>query len=307
MSFVKIFASLFLLASPFVFASPTLPNLSHSLPPEQILQPYPEVSVTRLHSAKALITAFDTHGYQLKAVKQNNILPSYFVENLPNDLNDLPVAQKISVFIRLLLPTIKAVNRDILQVRAALNSLSAKPKAQWTQADRLWLQNVSKHYGVKSAEITELLSHIDIIPAGMVLAQGIDESGWGTSHFAIAGNNLYGEHLPHDGGLFLTTPGGHVKVAAFNNLYQSTASYMHNLNTTLAYRELRKMRQQLRAEDRLTGYELVQSLLHYSTRGQAYVDNLRALIKHHHLDDFDSAKLSEENDIRYRFVYGANN
>lgn len=305
MSFVKIFASLLLLASPFVLANPASLNPSPPLSPERIQQPYPEVSITRLHSAKELIAAFDTHDYRLKVVKQSNMLPSYFVENLPSDLNELPVSQKTSAFIRLLLPTIKAVNRDILQIRDELQTLSAIPKSQWSEAEKLWLQSLADTYAVKSGAIAELLLHIDVIPAGMVLAQGIDESGWGTSYFAIVGNNLYGEHLPHHGGKFLTTPGGHVKVAAFDNLYQSTASYMHNLNTTLAYKELRQLRQQLRLQKKLTGDELVQSLLHYSTRGQAYVDNLRALIKRHHLDDFDSTKLTEGNSIRYRFAHSA--
>ncbi|GIU24460.1 glucosaminidase domain-containing protein [Shewanella sp. MBTL60-007] len=254
-----------------------------------------------LHSAKELIAAFDDNDYQLTAVEQSKTLPSYYVENLPSDLNALPVSQKTTGFIRLLLPTIKAVNERILLVRDELNRLSAKPKSQWSEAEKRWVQTLSDSYAIQSGEIAELLLHIDIIPAGMVLAQGIDESGWGTSHFAIAGNNLYGEHLPHDGGKFLTTPGGHVKVAAFSDLYQSTASYMHNLNTTRAYKELRLLRQQLRTQEKLTGYELVQSLLHYSSRGQAYVDNLRALIKRHRLDDFDQSRLNTSDSVRYRF------
>ncbi|WP_299808068.1 glucosaminidase domain-containing protein [uncultured Shewanella sp.] len=313
MSFTKIILSMVLLVSSLASANPTSSfnssaNETQSLPLPllQSKQAYPPVAVNTLHSAKDLIVAFDKQGYQLEAVKKSHMLPSYYVENLPHDLNELPVSQKTSGFIRLLLPTIKAVNQHILLIREELQTLSVKPKSQWTEAESLWLQRLADTYSVKSGTIAELLLHIDIIPAGMVLAQGIDESGWGTSYFAIAGNNLYGEHLPHDGGKFLTTPGGHVKVAAFNNLYQSTASYMHNLNTTLAYKELRQLRQQLREQKKLTGYELVQSLLHYSSRGQAYVDNLRALIKHHHLDDFDSAKLSKVDSARYRFADAGN-
>ncbi|GIU32060.1 glucosaminidase domain-containing protein [Shewanella schlegeliana] len=305
MSCSRILASLLLLVSPCTLASPAL-YLNQSLPlsPEKIQQPYHKVSVNTLSSAEELIAAFNNNGYLLTAVKQSNRLPSYYVENLPSDLNALPVSQKTSGFIRLLLPTIKAVNERILLIRDELSRLSTKPKSQWSEAEGRWVQTLSESYAIKSGEIDELLLHIDIIPVGMVLAQGIDESGWGTSHFAIAGNNLYGEHLPHDGGKFLTTPGGHVKVAAFSDLYQSTASYMHNLNTTRAYKELRLLRQQLRAQNKLTGYELVQSLKHYSTRGQAYVDNLRALIKHHHLDDFDQAKLNTNDSVFYSFSDG---
>ncbi|GIU05135.1 MULTISPECIES: glucosaminidase domain-containing protein [unclassified Shewanella] len=309
MSLAKIIASVILVISPMAFADTNetsavslISTQQFPLPPESLATVYPPGPLVELDNGQALMAKFDKNHYQLSSVIATHQLPRYFTENLPGDLNDLPVQQKISVFIRLLLPTIKAVNQQILQVRTKVIALSHKPKMHRTEAEQDWLQGLFDTYGIKSAQIEDLLLQLDIIPTGMVLAQGIDESGWGSSHFAIAGNNLYGEHLPHDGGKYLTTPGGHVKVAAFDNLYQSTASYIHNLNTTLAYKELRQLRQQLRLQNKLTGDELVQSLLHYSSRGQAYVDNLRALIKHHHLDDFDSVKLNSAESIRYRFA-----
>ena len=157
-------------------------------------------------------------------------------------------------------------------------------------------------YDINTNNIDELLLHLDVIPVGMVLAQGIDESGWGTSYFAINGNSLFGEHLSSQGGKYLSTPGGHVKVAAFDNLFEGTARYMYNLNTTSAYHELWTLRQQLRKDNKLSGYELVESLSHYSTRGQAYVDNLQALIKHHHLDSFDNVEFNYTTPLRIRFT-----
>lgn len=279
-------------------------TMASSLPlsPEKIQQPYPNVSITTLHSAKTLISEFDRHYYQLNKVATSNSLPAFFVENLPDNLNSLPVEQKTSGFIRLLLPTISEVNTHILEVRDALIAIAKKPKHDWSHSEQVWVDNLIKEYNVKSGEIQDLLMHVDIIPVGMVLAQGIDESGWGTSHFAIEGNNLYGEHLPSKGGKYLTTPGGHVKVAAFDNLFAGTASYMHNLNTTEAYKELWHLRHKLRQQNNLTGHELVQALSHYSTRGQAYVDNLRALIKHHQLDRFDHVHLDDANTVRIRFT-----
>ncbi|WP_114764276.1 glucosaminidase domain-containing protein [Vibrio rhodolitus] len=271
------------------------------LPPEQIAQPYPKAQLTKLDSAKQLISDFEHHHYQLDKVASSHTLPSYFVENLPTDLNALPVEQKTSGFIRLLLPTIKAVNQQILTVRSEVERLAGKPKSDWTVQEQTWLDKLMLSYDVKSKDINDLLLQVDIIPTGMVLAQGIDESGWGTSHFAVQGNSLYGEHLPAHGGKFLTTPGGHVKVAAFDNLYAGTASYMHNLNTTRAYQELWKMRKQLRAQDDLNGYQLVAALSHYSTRGEAYVDNLRALIRHHKLDNFDNVTLEPNPSYLIRF------
>ncbi|MCL1146858.1 glucosaminidase domain-containing protein [Shewanella marinintestina] len=320
MSLAKIIASIIFLVSPMAFANISLareqPQLqTHKLslnafenidkalplPPELLTKIYPDVAVIRLNKAKDLIAEFDNNHYQLSTVLQSQQLPSYFIENLPNDLNELTVANKISGFIRLMLPTIKAVNNQLLRVRAQVITLSAKPKSQWSAAETQWLQGLFDTYLVESKNIDELLLRLDIVPTGMVLAQAIDESGWGSSYFAKAGNNLFGEHLSQSGGDYLTTPGGDVKVAAFANLYQSTASYMHNLNTTLAYQELRILRRALAQKNQLTGYELVQALTHYSTRGQAYVDNLRALIKRHSLDSYAKANLLETGSKRYRF------
>ncbi|WP_194435214.1 glucosaminidase domain-containing protein [Vibrio fluminensis] len=288
--------SLLTLLSVSAHAATSLP-----LSPEQIAHPYPTEQVTELSSAKQLITNFEHNHYQLDQVATSNKLPSYFIENLPKDLNTLSVEQKTSGFIRLLLPTIKAVNDQILEVRSEIKQLAQKPRTHRTAQEQAWLKQLMISYDVKSNDIHDLLLHVDIIPVGMVLAQGIDESGWGTSHFAVQGNSLYGEHLPAHGGKYLTTPGGHVKVAAFDNLYAGTASYMHNLNTTRAYQELWHMRQNLRMQNNLNGYELVAALAHYSTRGEAYVDNLRSLIKRHHLDSFDHVTLETANSEIIRF------
>ncbi|OLQ88220.1 glucosaminidase [Vibrio panuliri] len=271
--------------------------------PDHITQPYPVEQVTELHSAKQLVARFEQDNYDLQQVAKNLLLPSYYVENLPTDLNALPVEQKTTGFIRLLLPTVTAVNKQILAVRTSLKKLAQKPQSDWTPQEQAWVAQLMESYAVKSNDIDELLLHVDIIPVGMVLAQGIDESGWGTSHFAIEGNSLYGEHLPAHGGKYLTTPGGHVKVAAFDNLYAGTASYMHNLNTTSAYKELWHLRKQLREQNNLNGHQLVAALAHYSTRGEAYVENLRALIKHHQLDSFDHVVLESNRSERIRFTH----
>jgi Bax protein len=189
--------------------------------------------------------------------------------------------------------------------------MAERPSTSLTTEEQAWLQVLANDYGLKDSakgaplqggdnpavNIQQLLLHIDVIPTGMVLAQGIDESGWGTSHFAVQGNALYGEHLPQSGGKYLTTPGGHVKVAAFDNLHQGTAAYIYNLNSSRAYNDLWQLRQVLRAKGQpVTGYQLVEALANYSVRGQAYVKNLRSLIKQHDLDSYNEAALAATSD-----------
>lgn len=288
-------ASLLFIASSSTFAA-DLP-----ISPEKLITPYPEIKITTLNSAQSLIKEFKQHQYQLANVSKTDQIPTFFVENLPSDLHSLPVQEKISGFIRLLLPTIIEVNKRISAVRNDVIALSKQPKSKWTKEETVWLNELMLSYGIKSNSIDELLLRLDIIPVGMVLAQGIDESGWGTSYFAVKGNGLYGEHLSSKGGKYLSTPGGHVKVAAFDNLFAGTARYMYNLNTTSAYKDLWTLRQKLSAEGKLSGYKLVESLSHYSTRGDAYVKNLQSLIKHHQLDSFDQVTFDSSTPIRVRF------
>jgi uncharacterized FlgJ-related protein len=290
-------ASLLLIASSSTLADTQLP-----ISPEKIHNPYPEVKVTTLNSAQSLIKQFKLHQYQLANVSSTDRIPAFFVENLPSDLNSLPVQEKISGFIRLLLPTIIEVNKRISAVRNDVITLSKQPKSEWSKEETVWLNELMTSYDIKSSRIDDLLLRLDIIPVGMVLAQGIDESGWGTSYFAVNGNSLYGEHLSSKGGKYLSTPGGHVKVAAFDNLFAGTARYMYNLNTTSAYKDLWTLRKKLSREGKLSGYELVESLSHYSTRGDAYVENLQSLIKHHQLDGFDNIEFNNTAPIRIRLT-----
>lgn len=284
-----------------IVSSSTLADTDLPISPEKIHNPYPEVKVTTLNSAQSLIKEFKQHQYQLTNVSSTEQIPSFFVENLPSDLNSLPVQEKISGFIRLLLPTIIEVNKHISAVRHDVITLSKQPKSEWSKTETAWLNELMTSYDIKSNRIDDLLLRLDIIPVGMVLAQGIDESGWGTSYFAVKGNGLYGEHLSSKGGKYLSTPGGHVKVAAFDNLFAGTARYMYNLNTTSAYKDLWTLRKKLSSEGKLSGYELVESLSHYSTRGDAYVENLQSLIKHHKLDSFDQVTFDSSTPIRVRF------
>lgn len=268
-------------------------NQKLPLMPEQIANPFngaQRLTLTGAAEAEALFTKQD---YQLANIRHGVAVPAIFASNLPDDLFKQPVEEKIHDFIRLLLPNILMVNEQILKVRNQVELLSKRPTAQLSQQDKAWLMQLGKHYDIKGLDFDELLLHLDVIPVGMALAQGIDESGWGTSYFAIAGNALYGEHLPPGGNHFMRATGAQVKVAAFQSLHQGTAAYIYNLNTAPAYKELRLLRRRLRKEQGLTGFQLVAALSHYSVRGDAYVNNLRSLIDNHQLDAYDKAVIAK--------------
>lgn len=283
-----------LILLPFSTLAEMLPQL-----PEYLSKPYHHVKKQeQMKTPQQLQSFFKKHQYSIETTITEQSLPEFYTANLPTGLNKLEVHEKTTLFIQILLPSVIRVNNDILSVRDEILRLQKKraKNVPFTAEEDKWLSTIQEEYKADTASISELLERVDIVPADLVLAQGIDESGWGTSHFAVEGNALYGQHYsPSSGGTYLTTHGGHVKVASFDNLYHSTASYVHNLNTTSAYEKLRAIRAEKReTHGKLTGEQMVTALLHYSTRGQQYVDDLMSIMKHHKLYQLNNLVFNTE-------------
>jgi uncharacterized FlgJ-related protein len=85
---------------------------------------------------------------------------------------------------------------------------------------------------------------------------------------------------------------GDYRIEAFDSTAQAAYSYALNLNTARAYRDLRSKRAELRRQNlSISGTVLAETLRSYSERGQAYVDDLKALIRNNRLDNTDNASL----------------
>ena len=295
LNFVKHLATTLL---SFFFATGLLQAKELPLLPSQGYLPFDPAHAIKLTDSKALNTLFLQQGYTKDLLATKDAIPPLLVINLPKDLNQQPVNEKVSLFIRLLLPNVLAVNAQITKVRNEVVQLKSKATPSLSAAEQDWLKALLAHYSINTevnqSNLAQLLLQLDTYPVGMVMAQGIDESGWGTSYFALAGNALYGQHNPRGRKQFLTARNADVKVAAFDSLFQSTAGYMYNLNTGRAYKDLRELRAQLRRDNKLTGYALIEGLVNYSSRGSAYIDDLRQLISQHELDSLNDKELKQE-------------
>ena len=143
----------------------------------------------------------------------------------------------------------------------------------------------------------KLLRRVDTLPPSLVLAQAAEESGWGTSRFAVEGNALFGMWTWSGKGvtpLQQRSNLGNYKIASYETPLQSVIAYMHNLNTHQAYSTLRARRAELRkAGTKVTGWELANTLTKYSERGQEYVDSLHSLMKVNRLQPTDDAYLGD--------------
>jgi len=135
---------------------------------------------------------------------------------------------------------------------------------------------------------------MDIIPVSIALAQAANESGWGTSRFALEGNALFGQWTWSKKGISPKDkdPDQSHKILQFQVLKASVKAYKNNLNTHNAYREFREVRAQLRQENKLIiGLDLTKYLKNYAGIGEKYVTILEDIIENNSLTDFDKADL----------------
>ena len=83
--------------------------------------------------------------------------------------------------------------------------------------------------------------------------------------------------------------GATYEVRSFESVIDSVESYIHNLNTFPSYQMLRRIRQQLRQQNRaIDGVNLADGLESYSARGLDYVAELQRMIYSNDLLDRDN-------------------
>lgn len=240
----------------------------------------------------------------------DHTVPRLYVADIPARWGQarapsLTVQDKKIAFIYLLGPTVLAANERVAQERRELERLVALRKAgkPLDAAGSQWLQALANRYDVPGAisadaTLAELLERVDIVPTSLVLAQAATESGWGTSRFAAQGNALFGQWTYGGDGIRpkeqRTATKGNYRIRAFRSPLDSIGAYIHNLNTQASYAALRRERRVARQTGKpLSGEALAAGLIRYSERGQAYVDELRALIRRNGLWAADTAVLRD--------------
>jgi Bax protein len=218
-------------------------------------------------------------------------------------IND--VKTKKRTFFAYLLPLVQQSNQEINSERATFLEVGKRLEdkrpltAQQTDAIRL----LAKKYRVTTDEplsenamtsenIMALLNRrIDTIPASLALAQAANESAWGTARFAVKGNNYFGLWcwssncglVPNE-----RSEGKTHEVSKFAAPVDGVKYYMQTLNSHPAYKKLRDLRLAARANNTpITGTLLAGGLLSYSERGEAYIEELREMIRFNNLGQFD--------------------
>lgn len=201
------------------------------------------------------------------------------------------VRQKKMAFFSSLAPLVVYENTRInwqrQQLISAQELLNQGKDNQLSAKDLALLDEITSSYSASwpltEADFNQLLVKVQPIPEDLVLVQAANESAWGTSRFAKQANNFFGQWCFTQGcGLVPLQRGAGQKheVRKFANPLESVSSYMNNLNTHRAYAGLRTARNNLSSkQQQVTGANLAPSLLKYSERGQAYVNELQSMLK----------------------------
>lgn len=151
-------------------------------------------------------------------------------------------------------------------------------------------QFLLEEYRIKSHKFSdallELRLRVNIIPIELIQVQTANESGWGTSRFAVQGYNFFGLWCYQTGCGFVPkrrSEGMTHEVAKFSTPAQGMYRYVLNLNRNKAYRQLQMKRQELLNSEKLTSFDLAMQLTTtleaYSERGQAYIDELQSMLR----------------------------
>jgi len=244
-------------------------------------------------NSETALNLFDDVGYDLKNIRAGQKVKPIYLTKLPKDIKTLgDTKQKRELFIKIILPLILAENEKIQDDRKKLFQILGKNFN--TAGEKVWLKRRFKEYKIDDKDLSKLKMRMDIVPVSIALAQAANESGWGTSRFALEGNALFGQWTWSKKGISPKNkdPNKTHKVLQFQVLKASVRAYKNNLNTHNAYKEFREERARIRENDEaINGLMLTKYLKNYASIGEQYVRILESIIKNNSLTDFDKSNL----------------
>jgi len=270
----------------------------------------PIIRTVESHNYNDVLQLFNEIGYTAEQWQAGiREVPRIEITTIPQRWQEtaqtIPVSDKKNIFFRLTGSGILQANEKILNERQRLKSAIDKNDIEENE----WVAALAVKYKVIKNEsdkldkkaLTELRKRVDIVPPSLALAQAAEESGWGTSRFAVQGNSLFGQWDFSGKGIKPKEQRkelGNYGIAAFETPQDSIEAYMLNLNTHRAYERMRQKRAVFRQQNKQpTGWDLAKTLDKYSERGNDYVKSLHAIMSYNKLNDADQAHLWDKGKI----------
>ena len=242
-----------------------------------------------------MIEIYEEHDFSINNFINGKTKKIIIFSSLPDDFMELtPTHIRKNLFIKTILPIIYVENKKILSERKQILNWWTETEGKDISRDFWpeWLRKVCDKYNYKEDNIGELLARVDIIPISLAMSQAVKESDWGTTNYAREGNTVFGEYT------FNIQEGISPKKIlnnqdfgkiSFNNLSESVASYIRNLNTNLEFNNLREKRKKLRMDGKvLSGLEMINHLKITSKTSVNYSIELKKLMEENNFMKFDN-------------------
>lgn len=237
--------------------------------------------------------------------KNNEIKPSAVevlvpITVLPDFASIADIDTKKQQFFDFLQDYVAAENKKISDSRKQLLNYAEVTRhgGGLSGYEQEWLLNLASGYKLNTKDISEkdlietLLQRVDVIPASLVLAQAANESNWGTSRFALEGNNIFGQWCYKPGCGIIPSrreDGATHEVKRFDSISSAMEGYFLNINTHHLYNDFREIRANLRTLGQsLDPILLAYGLDRYSQRGKHYIEEMQTLIRQNGLESRDS-------------------
>ncbi|MGL6115815.1 glucosaminidase domain-containing protein [Cetobacterium sp. SF1] len=296
---LKLYGSIFLLNLIFIFFARDQFSPGQEKVIEKIGEPMEmkmeTTSVIPLETAsRKLVAKQDTYKIKkldYKIVEVHNIKDlekkeeGYFVySNKGIDLSKLSGNARKEAFVKLLLPSIEVVHKEIDLDKENIAVLSKK--SAYTPEEKAYLEDLFAKYKVKFGNWKELDDRLIKYPASLILTQGAIESAWGTSRFFKEGNNIFGMWAmskkeprirSHEKRTDFT-----VYLRAYPDLKESVEDLVGVLSRVNVYSGLRKAVNEDKSPQYIANY-----LIKYSEQGREYVNKVQTVLRHNDFQRYD--------------------
>ena len=249
-------------------------------------------------NANTIEQLFKNTNNDLKEIRKTKLVNiDNSIDRLPKQIKNIKnVKERKELFIQIVLPLIIEENIKIRLDRKKLFAILNKNNN--STLEKKWLDNKFKRYDVKDNNLSDLKIRMDEIPVSLAIAQAANETGWGTSRFALDGNALFGQWTYNGEGIRPAGADSNTKhkVMKFKVLQASVRAYFGNLNTHSSYREFRKFRATARGNnEKLNSLILADYLAAYAATGTKYPKILKQIIKQNSLTEFDDVHIFTTN------------
>jgi len=222
---------------------------------------------------------------------------STYAETKPDFKKYTAGPERKKIFINYVKPLIDEVNDGIKKDRKFVLKLHSdiKRNKKRSEIQMKKLSSLATYYDVRAGQsvnqqLVDLTEKVNIFPDSLILAQASLESAWGVSRFAVEGNNLFGQHCFSKGCGISALGDKKVEVAKFASVFNSIQSYYRNLNSSKAYKKLRRLRSEALSKLRkMDSLKLTEGLSDYSTLGNGdYAKRLNEVITFNKLQQYDN-------------------